>query len=56
MVRELEALLNSEENKEIIKKIEKDPKLKDDFYLALKESIKKYADYVVDGDKLSLNT
>lgn len=56
MVRELEALLNSEENKEIIKKMEKDPKLKDDFYLALKESIKKYADYVVDGDKLSLNT
>jgi hypothetical protein len=56
MVKTLESLLNNDENKEIIKKMEQNSTLKDNFNRALKESIKKYSEYVLVGDKLSLNT
>ena len=56
MVKTLESLLNNDENKEIIKKMEQNSTLKDNFNRALKESIKKYSEYVLVGDKLSLDT
>ena len=56
MIRELENLLNDDKNAEIINKIKQNPTLKDEFNRALRESIRRYYDYVKIGDSISLNT
>ena len=56
IIRELENLLNDGKNAEIINKIKQNPTLKDEFNRALRESIRRYYDYVKVWDSISLNT
>ena len=56
MIRELENLLSNDKNAEIINKVKQNSTLKDAFNRALRESIRRYYDYVKIGNSISLNT
>ena len=56
LIKDLETLLSSEENKNLIEKLGKDADFKYEFKLSLRESIKRYSNIVLKNNNVSLNT
>ena len=56
LIKDLETLLSSEENKNLIEKLGKDTDFKYEFKLSLRESIKRYSNIVLKNNNVSLNT